>query len=46
LIDIAVNKLQRSPNAPVHTDMGDDDGVGEKEGMTQSGQKRKCHCSV
>ncbi len=39
LIDSAVNKLQRSPNAPVHTDIeDDDDGVGEKEGITRSGQ--------
>lgn len=34
LIDSAVNKLQKSPNAPAHTDMEDDDGVGEKEGIT------------
>lgn len=46
LIDSAVNKLQRSPNAPVHADIEDDDGVGEKEGITRSGQRRKCHCSV
>lgn len=28
------------------TEDDDDDGVGEKEGITQSGQRRKCHCSV